>query len=188
VTSGTSRRAAARSGPRRPLPTALPAQSLGTPDGLVKAAAAELARSGVTTVGAPPPFMAAAERCFTALRDLDTYEDLRPVADRLGPGLQSLLARAPLTFDRVAHAKLTGEADRLRREADEYMAAYPLLVLPVTRGPLPPPAGAPVPFDDLGPCRAISLLGLPAVAVRGIQIVARRGHDEDALAAAALLE
>jgi hypothetical protein len=63
----------------------------------------------------------------------------------------------------------------------------PLLVHPVTRGPLPPPAGAPVPFDDLGPCRAISPLGLPAVAVRGIQIVARRGHDEDALAAAALL-
>ena len=45
-----------------------------------------------------------------------------------------------------------------------------------------------MPFDDLGPCRAISLLGLPVVAVRGVQILARRGHDEDALAAAALLE
>jgi hypothetical protein len=101
--------------------------------------------------------------------------------------LQSLLARAPLTVDPVAQAELAGTADRLRCEADDYMAAYPLLVLPVTRGPLRPPADAPVPFDDLGPCRAISLLGLPAVAVRSVQIVARRGHDEDALAAAALL-
>ena len=157
-------------------------------DELVQTAAGALARAGLPAVVARPPFMTSAERCFTALRELDTYGDLRPLADRLGPGLRALLARAPVTVDEAARADHAAQAKQLRREADDFMAAHPLLLLPVTRGPLPPPAGAPVPFDDLGPCRAISLLGLPAVAVRGVQIVARRGHDEDALAAAALLE
>ncbi|MBV8220620.1 MAG: amidase [Solirubrobacterales bacterium] len=171
------------------LPSPLPGPvALGTEDRLVRAAAAGLALGGAKTVVASPPFMAGAEHCFTALRDLDTYEDLRPLTDRLGPGLQSLLTRAPLTLDAAARAEHRARADHLRRQADEFMASYPLVVLPVSRGPLPPPAGAPVPFDDLGPCRAVSLLGLPAVAVRGVQIVARRGQDEDALAAAALLE
>jgi amidase len=154
---------------------------------LVHAAAAALACAGLQAVEARPSFIAAAERCFTALRDLDSYEDLRPLADRLGPALRALLARAPLTVDEAARAEHAAHAEQLRREADEFMAAHPLLLLPVTRGPLPPPAGSPVPFDDLGPCRAISLLGLPTVAVRSVQIVARRGHDEDALSAAAML-
>ena len=154
----------------------------------MRTAAAALARAGLNTIAAQPPFIVAAERCFTALRDLDTYEDLRLFAHLLGPGLRSLLERAPRKLDAAAQAGQAARAEELRREADDFMAPHPLLLLPVTRGPLPPPAAAPVPFDDLGPCRAISLLGLPAVAVRGVQIVARRGHDEDALAAAALLE
>ncbi len=132
-----------------------------------------------------PPFLQAAEDCFTALRELDTYNDLRPLAERLGPALRGLVERSPRTLDRDAHRRLTDEADELRRQADAFMAEHPLLVLPITRGELPPPAGAPVPFEDLGPCRAISLLGLPAVAVGEVQIVARRGHDEEAIGAAA---
>jgi amidase len=134
-----------------------------------------------------PPFLQAAEDCFTALRALDTFEDLRPLADQLGPALRHLVERAPRTLDQVTHRRLTARAGKLREEADEFMAEHPLLVLPVTRGALPPPAGAPVPFEHLGPCRAVSLLGLPAVAVGQVQIVARRGHDEEAIAAAARL-
>ena len=134
-----------------------------------------------------PAFVRAAEDCFTALRELDTYDDLRPFSDRLGPALRRLVERAPRTLDRDAHRQLSAQAQELRRQADEFMAEHPLLVLPVTRGELPPPAGAPVPFEDLGPCRAVSLLGLPAVAVEQVQVVARRGHDEEAIAAAAVL-
>jgi amidase len=135
----------------------------------------------------PPPFLQAAEDCFTALRALDTFDDLRPLADRLGPALRHLVERAPRTLDRATHRRLTARANALREQADEFMAEHPLLVLPVTRGELPPAAGVPVPFEHLGPCRAVSLLGLPAVAVGQVQIVARRGRDEEAIAAAARL-
>ena len=69
-----------------PPPDALAPVAIGAGDPLVRAAAEAL---GCPT-GEPPPFLAAAERCFTALRDLDTYDDLRPLADRLGAGLQKL--------------------------------------------------------------------------------------------------
>jgi hypothetical protein len=134
-----------------------------------------------------PPFLPAAEDCFTALRALDTFDDLRPLADRLGPALRHQVERAPRTLDRATHRRLTARANALREQADEFMAEHPLLVLPVTRGELPPAAGVPVPFEHLGPCRAVSLLGLPAVAVGQVQVVARRGRDEEAIAAAARL-
>ena len=137
------------------------------------------------SLAAEPPFLQAAEDCFTALRELDTYNDLRPLADRLGPRLRRLVEQAPRTLDREAHRRLSAQADELRRQADEFMDEHPLLILPVTRGELPPPAGVPVPFEELGPCRAVSLLGLPAVAVGEVQVVARRGHDEEAIAGAA---
>jgi hypothetical protein len=171
-----------------PLPELPPSPvALGAEEPEVRAAGALLASAGLDVITHPPPFMAAAERCFTALRELDTYEDLRPIADRLGTGLQALIAGAPRAHDASAYAEHTRDADQLRAQADAFMAEHPLLVLEVARCELPPPAGAPVSFDDLGPCRAISLLGLPAVAACGVQIVARRGRDEDALAAAALL-
>jgi amidase len=157
-------------------------------DRAARAAGSVLADAGLDVIELQPPFMAAAEQCFSALRALDTYEDLRAVAARLGPALQALIASAPRVHDVSAYAQHWREAERLRAQADAFMAEHPLMVLPVARCDLPPPAGAPVSFEDLGPCRAISLLGLPAVAAGGVQIVARRGRDEDALAAAALLE
>jgi amidase len=166
-----------------PPPDALRPVAVGAGDPLVCAAAEALG----CPVVEPPAFLVAAERCFTALRDLDTYDDLRPLADRLGPELQKLIDRAPRAFDSAAHRRLAHEAEQLRRRADEFLSAHDVLILPVTRGELPPPAGAPVPFEDLGPSRAISLLGLPAVAAGGVQIVARRGRDEEALATASLM-
>ena len=174
---------------RSPLPAMPPSPvAVGSVEETVRAAGAALADAGHDVVMVQPPFMPAAEHCFTALRELDTYEDLRPLADRLGSALQELIERAPRSLDASAYAKHTREAERLRMQADAFMAEHPVLLLPVARCELPPPAGAPVAFEDLGPCRAISLLGLPAVAVGGIQIVARRGRDEDAVAAAAMLE
>jgi amidase len=172
-----------------PLPAEVPGPvAVGAEEPAARAVGAALERAGLSVIVAQPPFMAAAERCFTALRDLDTYDDLRRLVDRLGPALRALIARAPRTLDEAAHARHARRAELLRARADEFMAQHPLLVLPVARCELPPPAGAPVSFDDLGPCRAISLLGLPAVAIAGVQIVAQRGRDEDALAAAAWIE
>jgi Asp-tRNA(Asn)/Glu-tRNA(Gln) amidotransferase A subunit family amidase len=166
-----------------PSPDALAPVAIGGDDARVRAAADVL---GCPTVE-PPPFLVAAEDCFTALRELDTYDDLRPLADRLGPELQALIDRSPRSLDVREHERLNQDAQRLRRQADEFMSLHPVLILPVTRGELPPPAGAPVPFDHLGPCRAVSLLGLPAVAAGRVQLVARPGRDEEALAVAALL-
>jgi amidase len=172
-----------------PLPARPPSPvALAADEPAVQAAGAVLTQAGLDVIARRPPFMGDAERCFTALRELDTYEDLRPIADRLGPALQALVARAPRDHDASAYAKHTRDADQLRAQADAFMAEHPLLVLPVARCEIPPPAGTPVSFDDLGPSRAISLLGLPAVAICGVQLVARRGRDEDALTAAALLE
>jgi amidase len=171
------------------MPAPLPSPvALGADEPAVQAAGAALAEAGLDVIARQPPFMGDAEHCFTALRELDTYEDLRPIADRLAPALQALIARAPRGHDASAYAKHTRDADKLRGQADAFLAEHPLVVLPVARCEIPPPAGAPVSFHDLGPSRAISLVGLPAVAVGGVQFVARRGRDEDALAAAALLE
>lgn len=172
-----------------PLPARPPSPiALGAEESTVRAAGAALANEGLDVMPRRPPFLDAAERCFAALRELDTYNDLRPIADRLGPELRGLIARAPRTHDSSSYAEHAHRAERLRAQADAFMAEHPLLLLPIARCELPPPARAPVAFEDLGPCRAISLLGLPAVAVGAVQVVARRGRDEDALAAAARLE
>jgi amidase len=154
----------------------------------VRHIAALLAEAGIETVAAEPPFLSAAEECFTAWRHLDTYEDLRPIADRLGPALRTLIANAPEERDDDAHRQLARQAKLLRAHGDAFLAEYQLLVMPVARCQLPPPAGAPVAFDDLGPCRAISLLELPAVTVGGVQLVAPRGCDERALELAEVIE
>jgi amidase len=163
---------------------ALGAAAVGAGDPYVEAAADALG----CLIVEPPPFLSAAEQCFTALRALDTYEDLRPLAGRLGAPLRALVERAPERLDESEHARLTAQAGDLRNQAGEFLATRGLLVMQVARCELPPPTGAPVAFDDLGPCRAISLLGLPAVAVAGVQVIAAAGRDEDALAAAAAIE
>jgi Asp-tRNA(Asn)/Glu-tRNA(Gln) amidotransferase A subunit family amidase len=172
-----------------PLPESPPGPvAIGAEEPAVHAAAVALQRAGLEVISVRPPFMSAAERCFTALRELDTYEDLRPLAERLGPDLRALIAGAPRSHDARAYEEHARGAEQLRAEADRCMAAHPPLLAPVARCELPPRSEAPVSFDDLGPCRAISLLGLPAVTAGGVQIVARPGRDEDALAAAAALE
>ena len=131
-----------------------------------------------------PPWLDEAAELFTAIRDLDTFSDLRPVAHRLGPQLQELIARAPLDAD---PGGLEGRVDRVRAEADRFLAKRGMLLLPVATCELPPPAGAPVPFAALAPSRAVTLLGLPAVSIGGMQLVGARGRDEDVIAAALAL-
>ncbi|HEY6398327.1 MAG TPA: hypothetical protein VIX82_12820, partial [Solirubrobacteraceae bacterium] len=172
-----------------PLPASPPGPvAVGSATPRVHAAAAALENHGVEVTVAEPQFISGAERCFSALRDLDPYADLRPLAECLGPGLRAVIARAPRDPDWRAYERHQRQAEELRATADRFMDDHPLLLLEVARCELPPPAGAPVSFEDLGPCRAISLLGLPVVAVAGVQFIARRARDEDALAAAALLE
>jgi hypothetical protein len=45
-----------------------------------------------------------------------------------------------------------------------------------------------VPLEELGPCRAITLLELPSVSIAGVQLIGPRGCDEDVLGAALAFE
>lgn len=154
----------------------------------VDAAAQALRAAGVRMIAAAPRWLDTARDLFSEIRALDTFADLRPIAGALGPQLQAVVARAPEVPDRDASAALEARADVLRDEADRFMAEHGLLVAPLATCAIPPAAGAPVPLEQLGPARAITLLGLPAVSIAGVQLVGARGGDEDVLAAALALE
>jgi amidase len=149
---------------------------------------ARLKDAGVSIDRAAPAWLTEAADVFSALRALDTFHDLRAIVGKLGPQLQELVAGAPRQRPSAEAAELEARASALRAEADDFLDENPLLVLPLATCEMPPPAGAPVPLDELGPCRAISLLGLPAVSIAGVQLVAARNRDEDALSAAQALE
>jgi len=157
-------------------------------DTAVDRVANELAAAGVKTERRTPRWLDEAGDLFSAIRALDTFDDLRPIVHHLGPRMQAVVAAAPATKDERKSAPLERRADQLRAQADDFLAAHGLLVMPVATCAIPPRSGAPVPLEQLGPCRAITLLELPSVSIAGVQLVGRRGHDEDVIAVACALE
>ena len=167
----------------------------------VERAAAALADRGHEVVAAAPPGLERAHPLFGELRATDDYADLVALAGGrahlLTPRICSLLADAPPRPD------LDGRA-----EVGEFLARRPILLLPVAAVPSFPlgsveleVAGTRHVVDAmtiLAPCRAVSLLGLPAASVPagvtdaglpvGVQVVGRAGHDGDVLTVAAELE
>jgi amidase len=134
------------------------------------------------------PWLRVAADTFTAMRALDTYADLRPIADALSPPLKELIAAAPRRPQPAQRVALERRAAQLVGRALRELSPQTVLVLPVADGPIPPPAGRPVDLERLWPARAISLLGFPAVAIGGVQLVGAPACDETVLAAAALIE
>jgi amidase len=134
------------------------------------------------------PWLRAAADTFAALRALDTFADLRSLADALGTPLKELIAAAPRRSQPAERVALERRATQLVDEALGDLSPQTVLVLPVADGPIPPPAGRPVDLERLWPARAISLLGFPAVAIGGVQLVGAPTCDETVLAAAALIE
>src|SRR5262249_56907450 len=98
-------------------------------------------------------------------------------------------------------AKLWAERDALRDELLAFLEERPILLLPVAAVPAYDP-GAPghglTPWEVLAPCRAISLVGVPAAAVTvgtsseglpaAVPIVGRPRREDEVLAVARALE
>lgn len=151
-------------------------------------AAQALADLGVGVRQASMPWLRGAADTFSAVRNLDTYDDLRPIAEQLGPALQRLIAAAPTSTDPAARRDLDDKGAKLLEQALVDLHDGAILVLPIADDPIPPAAGRAPDLETLWPARAITLLGLPAVAIGGIQLVGAPDDDEAVLATAILLE
>jgi Asp-tRNA(Asn)/Glu-tRNA(Gln) amidotransferase A subunit family amidase len=168
-------------------------------------AAAELERHGVAAEVERPAFLERATTLYAELRALDGLQDVRRIArgrERdLGDDTRTLLEEK-IEPPSTEPPLLWAERDRLWAASLEFVARHRLLLLPVACVPAydvaagPPLVdGAPLSqWDVLAPCRAVSLLGLPAAAVPfgtsaegwplDIQIVGRPFHEHEVLAAA----
>ena len=169
-------------------PTRAVALSDGPGRAAVSRAANALQDAGVGVAHAPMPWLRDAAVIFSGSRALDTYDDLRPFAETLGPALRELIAAAPTRLDAHRRDVLDREQARALEQALDDLDQDAVLVLPIAEGLIPPVAGRAPDLETLWPARAISLLGLPATAVAGIQLVGPPSGDEVVLAAAELIE
>jgi len=159
-----------------------------------------------STPSAPPPhatldaaLIDELDTAFTAIRATDTLDDLRTLArgreELLTASLRALLVRTP------AHRASAADAERALAALCQRVAAMlrdtPVLLAPVTTMPRPPllhdsddsPEHVDSLFRALAPCRAVTALGLHALAIptgggHSVQVIAARGHLVDALAVA----
>ncbi len=151
-------------------------------------------RLGVEVVDATPPFQLEAEQLYESLSAAESREIIAGLGplDDASPHLRSIweLVRdaPPATFDAEAVAGLEARAFA-------WLDEHPILLCP----PAASPAfelgyGEPDIFDLFHHCKLASALGLPAAVVPvstspeglpvGVQIVGRRGREDEVLAAA----
>jgi amidase len=154
----------------------------------------------------PEPFVRA-NGVFDAWRATDPYDDLRRLAQgregELTPHIRSLIAeRAPATNTELA--TIAGEAAEVERVVIRLLDETPVIMLPIALVSVLPLGATHVdvngesePIDTLrilGPSRAITLLGLPALAVPagvddrglpvGVQLVGRPHAEAELFSAA----
>jgi amidase len=156
------------------------------------------ARLPLEVLDATPPFQLAAERLYESLSAAETralIEGLGPL-EEASPHLRmiaELVAEAPaLRFD-------LDEVRRLEHDASAWLDEHPVLLCPPAAAPAfalgdPDPAV----FDLFHHCKLASALGLPAAVVPvsrcpeglpvGVQIVGRRGREDEVLAVARAIE
>jgi Asp-tRNA(Asn)/Glu-tRNA(Gln) amidotransferase A subunit family amidase len=152
------------------------------------------ARTGVKVVDATPPFQLEAERLFESLsaaESRDIIAGLGPLEDA-SPHLRSIwkLVRdaEPLAFDPVAVAALEARAFT-------WLDDHPILLWPAAATPaFEVGYDEPDVFDRFHHCMLASALGLPAAVVPvstspdglpiGVQVVGRRGREDEVLAVA----
>jgi Asp-tRNA(Asn)/Glu-tRNA(Gln) amidotransferase A subunit family amidase len=178
---------------------------------LVERAASVLADAGYPTEAAVPVGLDRAHPLFGELRATDDYADLAVLAagqeHELTPRIRNLLDEAPPAPDGLGRERLWLEVEQLRATLLQFFVRFPILVLPVAVVPAFPVGSTVLDVDGvrhvvdamtiLAPCRAISLLGLPALSVPvgrsrdglpvGVQIVTRPGDDERLLGVATTL-
>jgi Asp-tRNA(Asn)/Glu-tRNA(Gln) amidotransferase A subunit family amidase len=171
--------------------------------------ASRLGRLGYDAVEERPAGLEGAEALYSRLRAMDGLTEWKAMAagreDQLSPHVKGLIANAQeRTVGELLEASL--ERDRLRVQMLEFLVERPVLLLPAAVLPAIPLGqrqfrveGRDVGyFQLLAPCRAVTLYGLPAVAVPcgrseeglpvAVQVVAGPFQEHVALAAARLIE
>ena len=156
-----------------------------------------------------PAGLEQADALYTRLRYMDGMAEWRALAagreDELSPHTQALMAKTQeQSVGQLLEA--SGERDVLRARMLDFLAERPVLLLPVAVLPATPLGqrefrveGRDLEYFQLvAPCRAVTLYGLPAVAVPcgrseenlpvAVQVVAGPFQEHVALAAARLLE
>ena len=122
----------------------------------------------------------------------------------LSPPLAKLIGMSPPCPDGTRLAAAMTRLDSIRSEMAAFTAVYPLILCPVSAGPASARSGQWTidgvnlrGSEGFGYSYVWSLLGCPALSVpwpsdrnesASVQIVARAGHDEEAVAAALFLE
>lgn len=175
----------------------------------VEAVANYLSSQGLRIVHRRPPGLEEAETIYACIRAMDGLEEVcATVGDHVEVTtlwIQGLLnSRRSDTVPALLHANVA--RDCLRSELIDFMADFPVLLMPVAALPAFPLGqrvfnvdGLDLPYIQVGAsCRAISLFGFPAAVVPcglshdglpiGIQIVCPPFMDHVALAVGAFLE
>jgi Asp-tRNA(Asn)/Glu-tRNA(Gln) amidotransferase A subunit family amidase len=175
----------------------------------VRAAADALAGQGMRVEELRPPGLESAESIYSALRAADGLDDHRALAagreDQLSESIRTWFELTPPVPVGEFRA-LAARRDRLRASVLEFMAEWPILILPVACIPAFPVEardfvveGREIPrFGILAPSRVVTLLGLPAAAVCcgtsddglpiAVQVVGRPFAEREVIAVACLLE
>ncbi|WP_170206294.1 amidase [Halopolyspora algeriensis] len=171
----------------------------------VAQAASSLADRVASVVHDRPETLTAADPLFSELRATDQQDGIRALAapEEFGPVVRQLLASVrPVSREHVE--RLWGRVRELR---DTFLAQMAdVLILPVSSVAAPATEAWEVDVEGqtldgwqiVSACRAVTLLGLPAAVATvgalpderpiGVQVVARPGREDVALAVAELLE
>ena len=177
----------------------------------VESAANVLADLGATVIARRPPGLERAEQVYAALRGIEGLPEHRALvtgreAELTSYARELIYAEPSRPAGSATLRELTAAADELRAEVAAFMRQWPILLMPVASVPGFPPGTAE--FRVGGQvlsgaqmescCRAVTLLGAPAVVVRcgssteglpvGVQVVGRPFHDAETVAVAAALE
>lgn len=169
---------------------------------VVEHAAGTLGELGAQVEEARPPGLERAETIYTALRDADGL----PEHQALVQGREDDLTESMRTWFRrvesgsyLDYRTLMGERDELRARALEFMDRHQILLLPVSTAPAYELDSADFAsrFERIVPCRVITLLGFPALALTcgrsdedqpvAVQIVGRPFHDHEVVAVASAI-
>jgi Asp-tRNA(Asn)/Glu-tRNA(Gln) amidotransferase A subunit family amidase len=171
---------------------------------VVEQAAGRLASLGLSVEKLRPPGLEKAADTFREYR----FSEGLPVHAALAEGREDSLADtmrdwfASVTPDTVVgdYQRIAGRRDAIRAQVLEFMEKRPILLLPVSL--VPPWRVGTADFDEkfknMAPCWAITVLGLPSLALPfgethdglpvSIQVVGRPFADHEVIAVARLLE
>ena len=171
---------------------------------VVEQAAACLGSLGLSVENRRPPGLEQAAETFREYRlseGLPIHTALaRGREDRLAGTMRDWFASVAADTTVSEYQRIAGRRDAIRMEVLEFMEDWPILLLPVSL--LPPwpvgSAGFDARFANMAPCWAITLLGLPSLALPygktqdglpvSVQIVGRPFADHEVVAVAKLLE